>query len=75
MVRQISFNALEVAYEDLRLRTGRSEITAANARRSGYAPWAAWPQWSIDRREAVPDWSFVEDSQWREAIRERYTTP
>lgn len=60
------------AFEGMRLTLGDSLITRERAKRLGYAPWAAWPGRSIDVEDAVPEWGFVEDAAWREAIRRRY---
>lgn len=59
-------------FDSMRLSPGDSDITRERAKRLGYAPWSAWPGWSIDREDAVPDWGFLDDVEWREAIRERY---
>lgn len=64
--------AVEKAFAEMRLTPGGSEITRRRARRYGFAPWSAWPGGTIDVASAVPDWEFVEDAVWREAIRERY---
>lgn len=63
---------VHVTFKSMRLTLGDSPITQERARRLGYAPWAAWPGRSIDDEGAVPDWDFVEDLEWREAIRRRY---
>lgn len=60
------------AFEGMRLSPGGSDVTREYARRLGYAPWSAWPGDSIDREDAIPDWRFLDDVEWREAIRERY---
>ena len=63
---------VRVAFTAMRLTPGDSAITQERAKQLGYAPWSAWPGGSIDVESAVPDWGFVEDRQWREAIRDRY---
>lgn len=60
------------AFDSMRLTPGGSDITRRQARRLGYAPWVAWPGQSIDKEDAVPDWKFLDDTDWREAIRKRY---
>lgn len=59
-------------FERLRFTLGGNDTTRRRAKRLGYAPWSAWPNGSMDVEGAVPDWKFVEDKQWGEAIRERY---
>lgn len=65
-------DAVSAAYDSMRLTPGGSEITSRRARQYGFAPWSAWPNGSIDVEGAVPDWDFVDDKEWREAIRARY---
>lgn len=64
--------AVAAAYERMRFSLGGNDITRRRAKRLGYAPWSAWPNGTIDVANAVPDWGFVDDEEWREAIRERY---
>ena len=64
--------AVSAAYERMRFSLGGNEITRRRAKRLGYAPWSAWPNGTIDVACAVPDWSFVDDKEWSEAIRRRY---
>lgn len=60
------------AYLRMRMTPGGSDITRERSQRLGYAPWSAWPNGSIDVESAVPDWGFMDDVEWREAVRRRY---
>lgn len=72
LILRATAERVRVAFDGMRLTLGDNDITRERAKRLGYAPWAAWPGRSIDEEDAVPDWGFVEDVKWREAIRKRY---
>lgn len=60
------------AFASMRIMSGDSVVTMKTAKRLGYAPWSAWSDGSMDTESAVPDYEFVDDPQWRDAIRRRW---
>lgn len=71
-VHATTSRAVHAAFETMRFSTGTNAITQKRARQLGYAPWSAWPDGGMDDEDAVPEWRFVADDEWRKAIRERY---
>ena len=63
---------IQDAYFHMRMTPGDSDITRERSQRLGYAPWSAWPNRSMEVESAVPDWGFMDNAEWREAIRLRY---
>lgn len=73
-VSYASAQRVRAVFEALRMTPGGNAGVRVRARRWGYAPWSAWTPETIDDPGAVPEWGFVSDPVWREAIRARYSS-
>lgn len=73
-VSHASAQRVRATFEALRLTPGGNVGVQVRARRRGYAPWSAWTPETIDDPGALPDWEFVSDPVWREAIRARHSS-